>query len=111
MVTNNRRKGKGWRRCQSYGSIEYNQSMPTISEFYGIKITMNYNDHLPPHFHAEYQDDEAILEIRTGAVTGRLPRRALNLIWAWLDEHREELFENWTRAQQRLPLNRIDPLP
>ncbi|HBF76754.1 MAG TPA: DUF4160 domain-containing protein, partial [Clostridiaceae bacterium] len=28
--------------------------MPEISSFYGIKITMYYNDHLPPHFHAKY---------------------------------------------------------
>jgi hypothetical protein len=35
--------------------------MPTLSSFYGIKITMNYNDHNPPHIHAEYQDYEAVI--------------------------------------------------
>jgi hypothetical protein len=40
--------------------------MPTLSTFYGIKITMNYNDHPPPHFHAEYQEYEAIIEICSG---------------------------------------------
>ena len=85
--------------------------MPTLSIFYGIKITMNYNDHLPPHFHAEYQDYEAIVEIATGGVTGKLPRRALNLIWAWLDEHQHELAENWERARARQALQSIDPLP
>ncbi len=54
--------------------------MPTISGFYGIRITMNYQDHNPPHFHAEYQEFEVILEIKTGSVTGNMPRRALNLI-------------------------------
>lgn len=85
--------------------------MPTISEFYGIRITMNYNNHLPPHFHAEYQDGEVTVDIRTGAITGKMSRRALNLVWQWLDEHRDELFENWERAQQRRPVSRIDPLP
>ena len=33
--------------------------MPTICEFFGILIRMYYNDHLPPHFHAEYSGDEA----------------------------------------------------
>ena len=47
--------------------------MPTISIFYGIKITMNYNDHLPPHFHAEYQDFEVTVEIANGMVTGKCP--------------------------------------
>ena len=84
--------------------------MPTISTFYGIKITMNYNDHPPPHFHAEYQDYEATLEIATGAVTGHMPRRALNLLWAWLDLHEAELAENWERSRRRQPLKPIEPL-
>ena len=28
---------------------------PTISTCFGIAIRMYHNDHLPPHFHAEYQ--------------------------------------------------------
>jgi hypothetical protein len=84
--------------------------MPTISLFYGIKITMNYNDHSPPHFHAEYQDYEVFVEISSGAVTGTMPRRALNLIWAWLDTHQAELLENWQQARNREALNWIEPL-
>jgi hypothetical protein len=61
--------------------------MPTISQFYGIKITMNYNDHSPPHFHAEYQAYEVLVDIASGSITGTMPRRALNLIWTWLDAH------------------------
>lgn len=26
--------------------------MPEISLFYGIRVTMYYDDHNPPHFHA-----------------------------------------------------------
>ncbi len=84
--------------------------MPTISTFYGIRITMNYNEHNPPHFHAEYQDYEILVNIHTGAVTGKMPRRALNLVWEWLDAHKMELIENWERARNRQPLNRVDPL-
>jgi acyl carrier protein phosphodiesterase len=78
--------------------------------FYGIKVTMNYSDHPPPHFHAEYQDFEVIVEIESGMVTGKMPRRALNMIWVWLDEHRDELNENWERAKARRALTQIDPL-
>lgn len=84
--------------------------MPTIATFYGIRITMNYNDHPPPHFHAEYQGYEATINILTGEVTGSMPRRALNLVWAWLDENQAELLKNWQRAEQRQPLQKIDPL-
>lgn len=55
--------------------------MPTLSRFYGIKITMNYNDHSPPHFHAEYQGYEVSIEIANGNVIGNMPRRALKMVW------------------------------
>lgn len=32
--------------------------MPTISMFRGIKISMYWNDHMPPHFHATYGGEE-----------------------------------------------------
>ncbi|MFW5810207.1 MAG: DUF4160 domain-containing protein [Thermodesulfobacteriota bacterium] len=32
---------------------------------------MNYNDHSPPHFHAKYEDQEIIMEIRSGIVKGK----------------------------------------
>ena len=37
--------------------------MPEISLFYGIRVTMYYDDHNPPHFHAEYNGNKAIVEI------------------------------------------------
>ncbi len=36
--------------------------MPEISLFYGIRVTMYYDDHNPPHFHAEYNGNKAIIE-------------------------------------------------
>ncbi|GBR77613.1 hypothetical protein RDn1_272 [Candidatus Termititenax dinenymphae] len=33
--------------------------MPEISLFYGIRITMNWNEHNPPHFHVEYAEHNA----------------------------------------------------
>ena len=33
--------------------------MPEISRFYGIVIRMYYNDHPPPHFHAQYAEFKA----------------------------------------------------
>ena len=37
--------------------------MPEISLFYGIRVTMFYDNHNPPHFHAEYNGNKAIIEI------------------------------------------------
>ena len=33
--------------------------MPEISRFYGIIITMYYDDHNPPHFHARYGEGQS----------------------------------------------------
>ncbi len=55
--------------------------MPRVSAFFGIVIYMYYNDYLPPYFHAEYGEHEAIYEIDTLDVTrGDLPRRAHALV-------------------------------
>jgi hypothetical protein len=85
--------------------------MPEISRFLGIIITMYYNDHAPPHFHAIYGDHEAKIDIASGGViAGRLPRRAMSLVWEWCDAHRDELIANWEQAERRVPLNKIEPL-
>ncbi|MDX1507288.1 MAG: DUF4160 domain-containing protein [Woeseiaceae bacterium] len=85
--------------------------MPEISRFFGIVIAMYYNDHPPPHFHARYGEFEIRVEIETGDVmSGEMPKRQEGLVLEWLDLHREELMEDWERAESRLPLFRIDPL-
>ena len=57
--------------------------MPELCRFLGIVIYMYYRDHAPPHFHAEYAEFEITVEIESGVVTGKFPRRALNLVMEW----------------------------
>jgi len=38
--------------------------MPTISRFFGIIISMHPSDHPPPHFHAQYAEDEALIRVK-----------------------------------------------
>ena len=84
--------------------------MPELSRFLGIVIYMYYRDHAPAHFHAEYGEFEITLEIESGVITGKFPRRALNLVLEWYALHKDELAENWQLARQKLPLNPISPL-
>lgn len=85
--------------------------MPEISRFYGIIIRMFYNDHNPPHFHAIYQEDEALIEIKTLEILeGHLPKRAMSLAIEWAIEHREELIINWKKARDHETLDTIEPL-
>lgn len=60
--------------------------MPEVSRFYGIIIKMYYNEHNPPQFHIEYQIYEAVMNIETGEVIGKMSRRALNLVYDLLDQ-------------------------
>ena len=84
--------------------------MPELSRFLGIVIYMYYGDHPPPHFHAEYAEYEITVEIDTGAVIGKFPRRALRLVLEWYSLHQGELAENWSWAQGKKPLRAIEPL-
>ena len=48
--------------------------MPEIYRFRGIIISMYYDDHNPPHFHARYGGSRAAIEIPTLRVLdGKLP--------------------------------------
>jgi len=84
--------------------------MPEISRFYGISIYIFYNEHNPPHFHAEYSGHKAIIAIKDRIVKGDMPNRALKLIFEWLDLYSEQLLENWELSIQGLPLKSIKPL-
>jgi hypothetical protein len=85
--------------------------MPRVSDFYGIAIYMYYNDHAPPHFHAEHGGDEVLLSIDTLQILrGKLRRRALALVLEWAALHRAELRTNWDLARQGMPLHEIDGL-
>ncbi|MGZ3519267.1 MAG: DUF4160 domain-containing protein [Vulcanimicrobiaceae bacterium] len=85
--------------------------MPELSRFFGIIIAMYYNDHVPPHFHAKYGDDEATIRIDTGEILeGYLSTRTKRLVEEWRLLHQTELLDDWSRAQARQPLNKIAPL-
>jgi hypothetical protein len=85
--------------------------MPIISEFYGIKVMMFWNEHMPPHFHAQYGENKILVDIENGTVIkGVFPSKQLKLVLAWCEIHREELMLNWENVLRHVLLNRINPL-
>lgn len=85
--------------------------MPTISVFYGIIIRMFFDEHAPPHFHAQYGEFKAAIDIRSLEVMeGKLPRRALELVLDWAELHQAELLENWELCQKHLEPHKLEPL-
>jgi Domain of unknown function (DUF4160) len=86
--------------------------VPRISSFYGIVIAMYHQEHGVPHFHAYYGEFEASIAIDSAELlAGALPTRALRLIRKWAALHKEELLENWEKAQHEEALENIAPLP
>ena len=71
---------------------------------------MYIREHAPPHFHAEYGEYEITVDISSGIVTGKFPRRALSAVLEWYLLHKDELMANWEAAEQSKPLNKIEPL-
>lgn len=85
--------------------------MPEISRFLGIVIKMFWNEHNPPHFHAEYGEYKIEIDIRTLAVLkGHLPPRVLGLVVEWAELHQQELLENWESMQTTTKYRKITPL-
>ena len=70
-----------------------------------------HNEHGPPHFHARYGGQQALIAIESlKLLSGNLTPRALGLVMEWAAIHRDELLEDWNLARTRAPLNPIDPL-
>jgi len=85
--------------------------MPTISRFFCIVVSMYFDDHAPPHFHAAYAGARATIRIDPpGLLEGELPPRALGLVMEWARLNRLALLDDWDRARCALPLAPIDPL-
>lgn len=85
--------------------------MPTICMFRGIKISMYWRDHMPPHFHASYGGSEVLISIEELEVLeGNMPSKQLKMLLGWAAFHQEELRENWALARERQELFAIEPL-
>ncbi len=85
--------------------------MPTVSMFRGIKISLHWRDHLPPHFHATYAGSEVMISIdELEVIEGTMPSKQLKMLLGWAAFHQEELRENWELAKQKQELFVIEPL-
>lgn len=85
--------------------------MPTISMFRGIKISIFWSDHTPPHIHAEYSGQEVLVDIQKIAVLkGNIEHKQLQMVLGWVALHQSELLDNWQLAQNHQEPFAIEPL-
>lgn len=85
--------------------------MPEITRFFGIIIRMFYDDHNPPHFHAEFGGKKVVMDFRGNVLQGDLgSKTAVKLIREWTDLHQVELAEDWELARASQEIKKIAPL-
>ena len=71
---------------------------------------MFFKDHNLPHFHVVYVDYKAVINIDDEIVEGFMPKRALKLVFEWMELHKSELIIRWNLAKVGDLPNKIEPL-
>jgi hypothetical protein len=82
--------------------------MPTVAIIDAVKIKFYYDEHPPPHFHAQYAEYEAMIDLDSlEIVAGALPRPQYRSVVAWSRTRKGELLRAWTRCRSDLTPGRI----
>ncbi len=85
--------------------------MPELCRFLKIIIRIHYDEHPPPHFHAEYQGKRAMFSIATGKkLKGDFPAQQAVLVSAWAVLRKRELTEAWNAVMSEKEPKKIEPL-
>lgn len=88
--------------------------MPIISLFYGIIVTMYYNEengkHNKTHIHVRYNNDKVVYDFECNIIEGSIPYKQKKMIEAWTLIHKEELITLWNIMQEGRDYFKIEPL-
>ena len=69
---------------------------------------MYHDDRNPPHFHADYAENRALIDFQGGYVIGgALPGRQLKYVLARAEMHQDESMQNREPARWAQPLQKI----
>ena len=72
--------------------------MPTLHRFPDCRVLMYLGDHPPPHVHVVLRDGrDAIVEINSLAVIGKLAVREIRDAMDWISVRKEFLLGEWQR--------------
>lgn len=87
--------------------------MPIVSQFYGIIISMYFNDtdrHHLPHIHVQYAEYRCGVDFDGNILSGTIPNKQKKLIVAWIELRKEELITLWNMLQSGNGTFTIEPL-
>ena len=72
---------------------------------------MFFREHEPPHFHAEYQGQQAKFDFDGKLIAGEInSKTARRLIKQWASIRRDQLEANWKKMKEGRTLDKIGPL-
>ena len=86
--------------------------MPIVSQFYGIIISMYFNDtdrHHLPHIHVQYAEYRCSVDFDGNILSGTIPNKQKKLIVAWIELRKEEI-TLWNMLQSGNGTFTIEPL-
>ena len=88
-------------------------TLPIISQFYGIIVSMFFNDadrHHKPHIHIQYGDYHCTFDFDGNILSGKIPNKQRKLVEAWIELRQEELVTLWSIIQSGKGSFYIEPL-
>lgn len=72
---------------------------------------MFFDEHDPPHFHAEYQGKKAVFDFNGNIMKGSLnSKTATRLVREWIDLRLNDLEADWELARAGKAMKKIAPL-
>ena len=72
---------------------------------------MFYDEHNPPHFHAEFHSKKALFDFLGNILVGDLgSKTAVKLVREWVDLRVTELENDWELAMAGKEIKKINPL-
>jgi hypothetical protein len=77
--------------------------MPLVAAFDGIKIEFYWDEHPPPHFHVEYAEHQALIDIDSlRVIRGSLPVAQYRKVVAWARPRKSALHMAWLSCRSDL---------
>lgn len=87
--------------------------MPIVSQFYGIIVSMYFNDidkHHLPHIHIQYAEYRCTFDFNGNILSGKIPNKQKRLVVAWIELRKEDLTTLWNLLQSGSGTFMIEPL-
>lgn len=96
-------------KCYNKGG----NNLPIISQFYGVIISMFFNDtdrHHLPHIHVQYAEYRCTFDFKGNVLSGNIPLKQKKLVVAWIELRKEDLTTLWNMLQSGNGSFTIEPL-